>query len=201
MDTAQFRKHALLPKCSTRRDPLPVIPALPDWHLAEALTRFIPAEKKALAQIVDTADLAMLNGATVLVVPATPALLDALAAFGAEIEDCERDYEDEVEQDNDSDSDNALDAYDPGMGTNDCGDRILHVITDDYEPDAPEGGPPIEDVQPLPILDDVVPVTTMPEPPPIATHARPAEFGGRRVPALATHRQTERLIAVGGRRA
>ena len=60
----------------------------------------IPAEKKAMAEIADSADLLTVDGEVWLLAPITSQeTLDTLAAFASEGEDCENCLEDEVETD------------------------------------------------------------------------------------------------------
>jgi hypothetical protein len=86
------------------------IPCLPEDVLQWILGPAAPAERKALAQIVETSHVYRLeDGTEVLVTPATPALLERLAVFQAEGEDLEWDHEDSFEEDDDRDNDNAID--------------------------------------------------------------------------------------------
>ena len=75
------------------------------------LGRLIPTERKALAAIVECADILTIDGELHLILPARPELLDALAAFGAEGEDREPILEDEKDEgeEDDRDSDNPAD--------------------------------------------------------------------------------------------
>ena len=102
------RRHMLIPKGAFR----PFIPVLPEADLAFAIGRLAPPERKALAQIVETADVLMVENRSWLLVPADARLLDALAAFGAEAEDREPFMEDEVESDDDTTNDLELDDVD-----------------------------------------------------------------------------------------
>ena len=61
----------------------------------------VMSERRALAQIVETADVLNVDGAVFLLVPALPELIDTLAAFGAEDED--REPEDEADDDMEDD--------------------------------------------------------------------------------------------------
>ena len=56
---------------------------------------FAPPERLAMAAIAESADLFTVAGRSWLLVPASPWLIDTLAAFGAEAEDGESDVEDE----------------------------------------------------------------------------------------------------------
>ncbi len=76
------------------------MPVLPEAELAFAIGKLAPPERKALAQIVETADVLLVGDRSWLLVPADPRLLDTLAAFGAEAEDREPFMDDEVETDN-----------------------------------------------------------------------------------------------------
>ena len=58
-----------------------------------------PPERRALREIVERGDLAMVDGQAYLVAPVSPATIDALAAFSAEGEDME---DEPVEDDGDS---------------------------------------------------------------------------------------------------
>ena len=90
------RRAMLTPKPSRRRR---FIPALPDFDLRYWVGKLAPPERKALAQICETADLLTVDDRPWLLVPADPRLLDTLAAFGAEAEDRENDLEDEPQAD------------------------------------------------------------------------------------------------------
>ena len=72
-----------------------LIPALSDHELAFAVGALAPPEREAMAEIADTADLFTVAGRSWLLVPASPWLLDTLAAFGAKAEDRENDLDDE----------------------------------------------------------------------------------------------------------
>lgn len=94
-----------------------LIPVLPREALGFIIGNAAPDERKALAQIVETSDMIRLDdGREFLLTPATPALVDRLAAFNAEGEDREWQEEDDVEVDDDSDSDNAWDGVDSNTG-------------------------------------------------------------------------------------
>ena len=60
------------------------IPALAYHELAFALGALAPPERKAMAEIAYTADLLIVEDKSWLLVPASPWLIDTLAAFGAE---------------------------------------------------------------------------------------------------------------------
>ena len=112
------RRAMLIPKPSRRPR---FIPALPDYELDHLIGKLAPPERKALAQICETADLLTVDERPWLLVPADPKLLDTLAVFGAEAEDRENDLENERD---DRDNDNALDfAMDRGVPVVDDGDR------------------------------------------------------------------------------
>ena len=92
------RRHMLIPEGAFR----PFVPVLPEAELAFAIGKLAPPERKALAQIVETADVPLVENRSWLLVPADARLLDTLAAFGAEAEDRELCMEDEVETDDDT---------------------------------------------------------------------------------------------------
>ena len=58
---------------------LGLIPALPDWELSHVIGDPTPRERKALAQICETADVLTVDETPWLLVPADPRLLDTLA--------------------------------------------------------------------------------------------------------------------------
>ena len=78
-----------------RRPQFNFVPALVDHELAFAVGALAPPEREAMAEIADTADLFTAAGRSWLLVPASPWLIDVLAAFGAEGEDRENCFEDE----------------------------------------------------------------------------------------------------------
>ncbi len=87
-------KHFLCPKPRGRARTR-FIPSLPEAMQQRLIGDLAPAERKALAQIVETADLIEVEGASpFLLVPTTPKMIEALAAFGAELEDLEIDLHD-----------------------------------------------------------------------------------------------------------
>jgi len=76
------------------------IPSVGVTELAWLFDPLIPAERKAMAEIADNADILDVNGETWLLVPITSQdTLDTLAAFASEGEDRENDLEDEEETD------------------------------------------------------------------------------------------------------
>lgn len=101
MQTSAFKRHALVPKPSgvERRK----LPAIEETELAFLLGSLAPDERKALAAIVETADLIQVGGSSFLLAPVTPAMLDTLAAFG-ECEERENDLEDEPSEDPEPDT-------------------------------------------------------------------------------------------------
>src|SRR5260221_6784676 len=94
--TRANRGAMLLPKPRDRTRFVPVIPE--DAGLAHLLGDLAPAERKTLAEIVESADVLMVDGKPWLLVKATAGLLDRLAAFQAGGEDLEPDLHDEIEQ-------------------------------------------------------------------------------------------------------
>ena len=82
----------------TRRRRKPYIPALDQVGLAHMLGDLAPDERKAMAEIADTADVLVVEGRAWLLVPASPWLIDVLAALGAEAEDREPGLEDEPDR-------------------------------------------------------------------------------------------------------
>ena len=92
------RTARLIPKPTPRRRK-PYIPVLDQVGLAHMLGDLAPVERKAMAEIADTADLLDVEGRAWLLIPASPWLLDTLAAFGAEAEDREPCLEDEPSDD------------------------------------------------------------------------------------------------------
>ena len=107
--TCASRRHMLIPKRARAR---PFVPVLPEADLAFAIGKLAPPERKALAQIVETADVLMVDGKPWLLLQADTRLLDTLAAFGAEAEDREPFMEDEIESDDDTTNDLELDDCD-----------------------------------------------------------------------------------------
>ncbi len=95
-ETAKARWYFVCPKPKARTR---FVPSLPEQELRWIIGKLAPAERKALAQIAETADLLPTEAGDFLLVPADPKLLDTLAAVGAEAEDRELDLHDEVETD------------------------------------------------------------------------------------------------------
>ena len=91
------RRHMLLPKGRYKKAPIPV----PSHHaLPWVLGELAPAERRAMSEIADNADVLTVDGEIWLLVPVRHQdTLDALAAFATEGEDRENDLEDEVEVD------------------------------------------------------------------------------------------------------
>ncbi len=86
--------HFLIPKWSRR----PFVPALPDPAALSWLAgKLGQAERRALRQIVEGADLIDVHGRTYLLAPVTAETIDALASFEAEGEDREDDLCDEAD--------------------------------------------------------------------------------------------------------
>ncbi|MGE0733729.1 MAG: hypothetical protein AB7G15_15475 [Alphaproteobacteria bacterium] len=132
--TAAAKRHFLIPKGKYRREAMPALPE----HVAELLVRVTPAERQALETIVATADLIDVPGAPFLLVPATPALLDTLAAFDAAQADLEPDQDREAccDQDDDTDNDNAYDVVQlPGVAAG-------IPLDDEQSPEV--GAPPLD---------------------------------------------------------
>ena len=77
------------------------IPAVPTDRLPWVLAPLIPEERQAMAHICENASILDAGDTehTYLIVPVTPTVLDTLAAFGADGEDCENDLEDEAQPD------------------------------------------------------------------------------------------------------
>lgn len=98
--TAAMRRHFVAPK-GVHVDRSPVFPAIGDWQLAFGLGRLAPDERKALAQIIDTAELFQTEYGPVMAFPVDAELLTTLCAFNAEVEDLEPCLEDEEETDDD----------------------------------------------------------------------------------------------------
>lgn len=94
--TRAFARHALRPK-----RPAAVKPCLPA-NLAQvapfAFGPVMPAERQALDLIVATADLIDTPAGQFFLVPADPALVEALAVYGARAEDREPDNDDEAQE-------------------------------------------------------------------------------------------------------
>ncbi len=96
-ETAKARRYFACPK---PKDRTRFVPSLPYEDLVWIIGKLAPAERKALAQIAETADLLPTEAGDFLLVPADAKLLDTLAAVGAEAEDRELDLHDDVEIDN-----------------------------------------------------------------------------------------------------
>jgi hypothetical protein len=81
MQTAAYR----------RRAGTPFIPTLPmqDQALGYLFGSLTTPERRALAEIVECADTLFVDGRPWLLIPASDALLDRLAAFAAELQDLE----------------------------------------------------------------------------------------------------------------
>ena len=92
------RRDMLLPK-PPHPELTPYIPALPEHHLAGLIGDLAPNERKALDQIVQTADVLTVAERQWLLVPASQWLLEFLATFGAEFAECEWTLDDEEETD------------------------------------------------------------------------------------------------------
>ena len=110
------RTDMRIPK-RTRRRRKPFLPALGDVGLALMLGGLAPPERRAMATIAESADLLTVEDKSWLLVPASAWLLDTLAVFGAEAEDCEPSLEDEPETD---------------MGAEDMGELDLSDDEPDY---------------------------------------------------------------------
>ncbi len=87
----------------------PYIPSVGATELAWLFDPLIPAERKAMAEIADSADFLNVDGEVWLLAPITSQeTLDTLAAFAAEGEDCENCLEDEIEEDDDRSNDRRI---------------------------------------------------------------------------------------------
>lgn len=126
--TAEFRRHALIPKPRVRQT---FVPALPDDYLGSILDRLTPKERQAMRWIVENADMLIVGEETYLIAPVPAKVIDTLAAFEADMEDRENDLEDEKDEgeEDDRDSDNAFDR----SATSPCTGSY-----NDEEDDAPE---------------------------------------------------------------
>ena len=81
----------------------PFIPSVGATELAWLFDPLIPAERRAMAELVETAEVLIVDGEMWLLAPViSQHMLDTLAAFASEGEDCENDLEDEIEEDDDS---------------------------------------------------------------------------------------------------
>jgi hypothetical protein len=110
MTTPSFKKHALILRAG--RKARPFIPALEVGELSFLLGKLAPAERKAMAQIAETADLLVTEVGAFLLVPADAKLLDSLAAFGAATADRENDLCDEPSSDDEPNQDDEPDQDD-----------------------------------------------------------------------------------------
>ncbi len=89
-------RHMLLPKGKHKT----FVPVMEHFWLPSVLGKLAPPERRAMAEIVDNADVLTVDGAIWLLIPVRrQETLDVLAAFGAEGEDRENDLEDEEEVD------------------------------------------------------------------------------------------------------
>ena len=128
------RRAMLIPKPSRRRR---FVPALPDCALNHLIGKLAPPERKALAQICETADVLTVDDRPWLLVPADPRLLDTLAVFGAEAEDRENDLEDEPQRD-DEPSLGGLECTNQAAWAHGCCSSDRELDECDKEPDGPE---------------------------------------------------------------
>jgi hypothetical protein len=95
MTPAAARRAVLIPKPAERARKF-FLPPMADCGLPWPFRRLVPVERQALRQIVENADLIVVEGAMPhLLIPAYPHLLEILAAFEAEIEDDENDDPDQ----------------------------------------------------------------------------------------------------------
>ena len=86
----------LLPKGRYTEKP---VPAIAEHRLQWLAGNLGPAERRALRMIYETADLVLVNDEPYLIVAALDDLIDTPAAFEAEGEDRENDFEDEPQPD------------------------------------------------------------------------------------------------------
>ncbi len=118
----------LLPKPS-RRHRAPTLPAgLDDDALSYLASRLMPAERRALQEIVAGADVLEVEGRRFLLAPVSPRTLDALAAFEAELEDLESSMADDEDCREDVEPSLATPEW-PQVGAQ------YHFTTDDREDD------------------------------------------------------------------
>lgn len=129
------RTHMLVPKPTDRSH---YLPALGEWELIYALTAAAPAEMRALAQIVATADVLDVEGKPWLLVPADPVLIEQLACFQAGNEDLENDLCDEPPE-TDQDNDDAVDVADVSTLDSLWGSRVLMEDLEPQDGSAPRG--------------------------------------------------------------
>ncbi len=88
----------------------PFIPSIGATELAWLLAALVPAERKAMAEIADSADILNVDGETWPPVPVTSQeTLDTLAEFASDGEDRENDLDDEHGEDDDRANDNPAD--------------------------------------------------------------------------------------------
>ena len=81
----------------------PYIPSVGATELAWLLDPLIPAERKAMAELVETAEVLIVDGEMWLLAPViSQHMLDTLAAFASEGEDRENGLDDEIEEDLDT---------------------------------------------------------------------------------------------------
>ena len=93
-----FQRYALCPKPEgVRKTTLPTFPEDCGPGLERFLGNLAPDERKALAAIVEDADLILVAGKAFLLSQVTAEMLDVLAAFG-ECEERENDLEDEPDE-------------------------------------------------------------------------------------------------------
>ena len=89
------KRHMLLPKGKHKDKRF--VPVVGHYTLPWLLGELVPNERKAMAEIAESADMLEVNGEIWLLAPIhEQETLDVLAAFGAEGEDRENDLEDEV---------------------------------------------------------------------------------------------------------
>ena len=110
----KHERHFLSPKGRFKELTIPAVPNHIKWSWSH---RLIPAERRAMQEIVHRADLIAFGDQSVLVVAVSPRTLDILASFEADLEDREDDLDDEPDEgmENDSDSDNAFDLSQSGF--------------------------------------------------------------------------------------
>ena len=84
----EHERHFLIPR---GLNPEPFIPAICDLGLQRLVGALMPAEPRALEEIVENGDLLLIDGSAYLLALVRPETVDILAAFGAESEDREED--------------------------------------------------------------------------------------------------------------